>query len=185
VFYFYQKMPEGNAHRYSMGEETSLFGCNVGFIAKSLGEILHPSDSEPNFCWHLSVQAAIERLGRRDQTLVIDLMPNADPPNLSLYEVADIWGYSDHGWTPIMLHLRALFIEADPAQHDKRDFVRQASDIEEPIFSMTYLKGSVRQGKICGKWLPPGPSSTNSVLLWPEVFDYFVAERGKIVVPSV
>ena len=54
-------------------------------------------------------------------------------------------------------------------------------EIEDPIFSMMYLSGTIIQGKITGRWTPPGPSPTNSVLLWPDTFQYFSSEAQKII----
>jgi hypothetical protein len=42
-------------------------------------------------------------------TLVIDLKPKQNKTNVSFYEVTDVCGVSDSGWTPILLRLRALF----------------------------------------------------------------------------
>jgi hypothetical protein len=112
--------------------------------------------------------------------LIIDLTPK-DTLSVSLYEVTEAWGYSNVDWTPIMLHLRGLFIEHDRDGIDARRFERELEDIDDPIFSMMYLRGSVRNGKLAGRWTPPGPSSTNSVLLWPESLQYFVIEAAKIL----
>ncbi len=78
-----------------------------------------------------------------------------------------------------MMRLRALFNDENPKQYNEKKFKRKISEIEDPIFSMTYLAGSVNNGQIIGRWTPPGASSTNSVLLWPETFEYFMAEANK------
>ena len=91
-----------------------------------------------------------------------------------------VWGHSDHGWTPIMFHLRGLFMDEHPAHFDRQIFCRADSEMDDPIFSMMYLNGSVRNGTLIGKWTPPGPSPTNSVLLWPETLQYFSGEAAKL-----
>ena len=116
-----------------------------------------------------------------NQTLIIDLKPRNARRNLSLYEVSDVWGVSYSSWTPIMLHLRGLFIDKDPDCFDTKDFVRRPEEIDEPIFSMMYLQGGVRNGHLEGRWIPPGPSSTNGVLLWPEDFEYFLQQRENLL----
>jgi hypothetical protein len=181
MYYLYHKIPEESGQRYVVKGEISLFGCNVGFIPRMLRSILTPTDSEPDYGWQVNVRDAMTNMEYPDHALVIDLMPNLKSPTLSLYEVVDVWGYSDHGWTPVMLHLSALFDEQDPGKHDRNDFFRGPKDVEDPVFSMTYLKGSVLDGKLQGTWNPPGPSSTNSVLLWPKVFDYFADNRKRIL----
>ena len=165
-----------SGHRFLFKEQISLFGCNAGYIPKLLKAGLDGSASEP-WPWHLNVETAMKKVGHSGETLIINLMPNSKT-NLSLYEVVDVWGYSAAGWTPVMLHLRGLFVDADPSRFDQRDFVRSPADIDDPIFSMMYLSGTLREGAIRGRWTPPGPSPTNSVLLWPDTFKYF-ADRAR------
>ena len=80
-----------------------------------------------------------------------------------------------------MIHIRGLFIDGDPMLVDEQGFVKNTKDVEDPVFSMMYLSGTVRGGKIVGKWTPPGPSSTNSVLLWPDTLEYFSSEAKKVI----
>lgn len=162
---------------YNNPEEISLFGCNVGWIPRLLRQSLSGSENE-SFKWHLSVVDGLAKAGKGDHTLLIDLKPNSDI--LSLYEVIDVWGVSDSGWTPIMMRLAGLFIEQDRASYNSKDFCRSESDIEAPIFSMTYLNGTVQNGQLVGPWTTPRPSPTNSVLLWPDTFEYFYKEASRI-----
>ena len=64
-----------------------------------------------------------------------------------------------------MFHLKGLFEDEDPELIDDKEFVTQDAAIRDPIFSMTYLSGTIRGGNIEGRWTAPGPSPTNSVLL--------------------
>ena len=75
----------------------------------------------------------------------------------------------------------AGFVDEDPSHFDDKDFVRGVSDVDKPIFSMMYLRGTVNEGKLKGRWTPPGPSPTNSVLLWLEAFTYFWEQAGKFI----
>ena len=44
--------------------------------------------------------------------------------------------------------------------------------------------GTVEEGKIVGKWTLPGPSPSNSVLLWPDTLEYFTSEARKVIEKS-
>jgi len=162
-----------NGTRYEFQEQISLFGCNNGFIPWLLGLKLAQGQGEP--CkWHVDVVAELG--GHPDylhSTLLIDLKPKQNKTNLSLYEVMDVWGYSDSGWTPILLRLNGLFIDEDPSLVDRNSFIRMDNEIDGPIYEFLYLDGSVTGGEITGLWVPPPASPTNAALLWPEMLDYF------------
>jgi len=180
MYALYEKQLQGDCHRYCFKTQISLFGCKQGYIPRLLKECLSSSACEP-LPWHVNIGMAMKAIGSPNDSLVINLKPNNSRPNLSLYEVADVWGYSDYGWTPIMLYLRGLFVDAEPATINDQDFIRSSKEIDDPIFSMMYLTGTVKDGSIQGKWTPPGPSSTNSVLLWPNTFKYFTEKANEIM----
>ena len=181
MYALYRKSkPNGSAEHYEFEKEISLFGCNSGWIPWLLRKQLETSDSEP-YMWHLNVAEALAEADYAGRTLIINLKPNSKRPNLSLYEIADVWGYSDSGWTPVMLHLRGLFIDDDPGEFNDRRFSRKVAEIDEPIFSMLYMSGSVSQGELTGKWTAPPSSLTNSVLLWPETLDYFMGRANEVL----
>jgi hypothetical protein len=180
VYALYQKHPTGGGHRYQFAERVHLFGCNNGYIPWLLSESLSEAASEP-LRWHLCIGDALKAVDQEDSTLIINLKPNAKSPNLSLYEVIEVFGYSASGWTPVMLHLGGLFVDEDPSQFDEMDFGRVPGEVDDPIFSMMYLKGTVRGKELQGPWTTPGPSSTNSVLLWPSVFEYFSRAASAII----
>lgn len=184
MYALYEKACEGAAYRYRFAEQVSLFGCNSGYIPWLLAKTMEPDASEP-LQWHLVVDDALAAVGQKDHALIINLKPNSKEPNLSLYEVMEVFGYSSSGWTPLMLYLRGLFVDNDPSQFDANKFVRASADAEDPVFSMTYLSGSVRDGRLYGRWTVPGPSSTNGVLLWPEAFKYFSDQAHVIMARSV
>lgn len=180
MYSVYEKQPKGRGYRYRFREKTSLFGCNAGWIPYLLERNLAKGSTEP-LRWHLEIEQELIRDGHAGQTLVINLKPNSSKPNLSLYEVIEVWGHSDQGWTPIMFYLRGLFVDEDPAKFNSQEFVRENEAIEDPVFSMMYLKGTVRGGHIRDKWTPPGRSSTNSVLLWPETLNFFTGAASKVM----
>lgn len=163
-----------DATRYQFQEEVSLFGCNEGFIPWLLSLKIPPGQGEP-FRWHVDV---VNELGSNSEfpnnTLLIDLKPKRNKTNLSLYEVMDVWGYADSGWTPILLHLTGLFVDEDPSLVDRNDFILNDVEVDGPIYEFLYLSGTVDNGKIHGLWVPPPSSPTNAALLWPDTLNYFV-----------
>lgn len=166
---------DANSTRYQLQEErVSLFGCNNGFIPWLLS-LKIPTGQGEAYRWHVNV---VHELGTNPEypnsTLIIDLKPKQNKSNLSLYEVMDVWGYSSHSWTPILLRLNGLFEDEDPALIDRKDFVRGDDEIDGPIYEFLYLNGSVNNGKIVGSWSTPPASTTNAALLWPDTLNYFV-----------
>jgi hypothetical protein len=180
MYALYEKILAGSGYRYLFKKKVSLFGCNSGFIPRLLKVGLDSASSQP-LPWHVNIEEGLSSVGQHGNTLVIDLKPNSSKPNLSLYEISDVWGYSSCDWTRLMFYLRGLFVDDDPSAFDKTDFIRCPAEIDEPIFSMIYLRGTVKGGVIEGRWTPPRPSSTNSVLLRPEAFKYFAEKAREIM----
>lgn len=165
---------EPDAVRYRFKEEVALFGCVQGFIPWLLRKKLSGPMTE-SCRWHLDVRACLaEHQEYADASLLIDLKPKQNKTNLSLYEVLDVWGFSSNGWTPILLRLSGLFVDADPASADRNDFVLRKSAISGPIYEFLYLDGTIRTGCLSGRWTPPPVSPTNSALLWPDALRYFL-----------
>jgi|CXWL01.1.fsa_nt_gi hypothetical protein len=177
MYGLYQKQELAGGARYSFVEETSLYGCNVGWIPKLLRPLVPANQNEP-YTWQIDISKSLEQAGKQNHALVINLKPKS--AKLSLYELVNVWGFSNDTWTPIMMHLRGLYEEAERAGVNDKDFTRRHAEISDPIFSMTYLSGSISNGKLLGRWTTPGQSSTNSVLLGPETFRYFIQEAQKI-----
>jgi hypothetical protein len=180
MYGLYKTTEIAGVYSYEFVEQVSLFGCNQGYIPWLLSRVIPAGQSEP-YRWHIVIADGLHRENMSDRSLVIDLKPNNVERALSLYEVADVWGYSDSGWTPIMLRLRGLFVEHDPSGIDDKKFSRSLEDIDDPIFSMLYLNGSIKDGQLVGRWTAPRASPTNSVLLWPDTFEFFTAEAKKIL----
>lgn len=157
--------------RYQFRETISIFGCNSGYIPQLLQGII-PSGQSEAFPWTIQIAEALAGGGKPGTTILIDLKPGLRENQLSLCELMNVWGYSDTGWTPIMFRLIPLFMDEKLGTRDVNDFVLPRRE-RDSVFSMTYMSGSVENGKLSGKWTAPAPGATNSVLLWPKVFKYF------------
>lgn len=173
----YLKRESKGVASYQFVEQCSLFGCNKGFIPWLLARQISSSQGEP-YKWHLAIQDSLNGAewngtDYTSSTLIIDLKPKQNKTNLSLYELLDVWGYSDSGWTPILLHLSGLFVDADPKTVDRNKFAINVDDRDEPIYEFMYLDGSVADGRLGGRWNAPPASPTNAALLWPESLAYF------------
>jgi hypothetical protein len=180
MYWLYERTPEASRLRYRSPEKTSLFGRQSGLIPRLLRLKLPSGRNEP-FAWQLDMPRDLAESGHQNKTVIIDVKPKEQDAKLSLYELLDVWGYSDKGWTPVMMRLRGLFIDGRPLCVDTKEFVYDPKNAVNPIFSVMYLNGSVANGDLVKKWTPPGPSSTNGVLMWPEVMKYFSAEAARIM----
>jgi len=169
ALYTKQENPDGASFQFL--KESHIFGCNVGLIPKLLVEKA-AGHSAP--CkWHLPVS---EILADENQTFIIDLKPNNKNPDrsLSLYELRDVWGFSDPGWTPAMIRLRGLVVDGNPTVEDSTSFQVSFKPENKSIYSFLYFDGTLMDGQLHGAWTPPSRSPTNSVLLWPRVLRHFV-----------
>ena len=192
VYSLYRRTNIGkNATRYERDKkekEISLFGCNNGFIPWLLGFKVPPNQNEP-YPWQVDVLPELNaQPDYRGGTLIIDLKPKQNKTNISLYEVLDVWGWSQDNWTPILLRLNGLFTDDRPETINREDFVRADADISGPIYEFLYLTGSVKNCKLHGPWAPPNASPTNGALLWPETLNYFfqcIRERTPEVLSAV
>ena len=178
MYALYNKAQSKGLTRYRFRKQVSLFGCNSGYVPWLLSKQLTSDSSEP-VRWRVNIGDSLKNVGQDNQTLIIDLKPKNK--YLSLYEVLNVWGYSASGWTPVLLHLSGLFIDQDRGHYDKKDFIRTPEEVNDPIFSMMYLQGTINDGQLEGKWTTPGPGATNSVLLWPDVFKYFWQQAKNII----
>ena len=173
----YLKKSDAGRSSYQFAERICLFGCNRGFIPMLLRKRIPRSQGEP-FKWHIPIGDSLNGIAwnNRDYTgsaLIIDLKPKQNKNNLSLYELEDVWGYSEDGWSPILLRLCGLFVDADPKGVDRKKFAIRDTEREGPIYEFMYLTGSVKDGQVDGLWNAPPASPTNAALLWPEALAYF------------
>jgi hypothetical protein len=181
MYSLYKKIEKLKSIKFSLIENISLFGCNNGYIPWLLNQSLSKKDNEP-FTWQIKIKDALEKADYHNQTIIINLKPNSSKPNLSLYEVQQVWGYSASNWTPMMFYLKGIFVDEKPHRINTNMFERKISDIDDNgfIISFVYVNGTIKNGSIDGKWTAPRPSSTNSVLLWSDAFDYFISEYRKV-----
>lgn len=180
MYALYERRPEGAQWRYRYQQDISLFGCRSGRIPQLLARSLPPGQNEP-YRWHIDAQRALAETGTENGAIIIDLKPQQRRSNVSLYELLEVWGHSSYSWTPVMMRLRGLFVDADPGSINPRDFSYNIADADDPIFSVMYLAGGIVDGALTGRWTAPGPSSTNGVLMWPEVMRYFSAEADRVM----
>lgn len=175
AYLLYQKIAGQDADEYVQLRSSALAGNRMGLIARHLQGIVAPDTAEP-WRWHLPMAATLKQLEPDVDAFVIDLKPD-DRTVVSMYEVRNIWGFTDSGWTPILLNLETLLVDDDARVFDKRRFeVARAG--RERVATFLYLQGGVRGGQLTGTWNFPRPSSTNSVLLWPEPLAYFLEQLG-------
>ena len=180
MYSLYAKIEKPKSFKFSIRENISLFGCNNGYIPWLLKLSLTEKDNEP-FKWNIKIQDALKKSDYHNQTIIINLKPNSSDPNISLFELQEVWGYSSSNWTPVMFYLKGIFVDEEPKEIDLNNFERNKDDIDDFIFSFAYINGTIKNGSLEGKWTAPRPSSTNSVLLWPDAFSYFISEYNRII----
>ena len=175
MYFLYQKETIGDTTAFQRSQQVSLAGSRSGIIVQYLREILNRSDTEP-LEWHIPVDDIFRKLNLKGNSLVIDAKPNSKK-ELSLFDVINIWGYSSHNWTPILLELKQI-LEDDINKYDRTNFTLENYNDDQSVFTFLYLHGSVKNGRITDTWVFPGPSPTNSVLLWPKALEFFTNKMG-------
>jgi hypothetical protein len=174
MYYKYRFSPVPKGARFDNREKVSLYGCNVGEIPRLLRSQLTPGQGEP-YGWHVPIE---EIYGSRNEALIIDLKPNSKDAegSLSLYQIRDAWGFSDHGWTPGLFRLRGLVVDGTPSIKTPEDFSLEFLPEGASIYTFTQYEGTVEAGALTGKWIPQRPSSNNSALLGPDALEYFLPQ---------
>jgi len=163
--YHITNLNNGN-RRYAYKARISLAGCNNGIIANGLQEILKSSDTS-EIGWSIPIA---EKWNLNKLSVIIDIKPNSN--EVFLCELDRVFGYSYREWSPIMLRLNILFNDIATNKMDKKNFI-YPNEKSSVIYTMLYLAGSIKNGQLIGTWNFPGPSPTNSLLLWPEAMTYF------------
>jgi hypothetical protein len=144
-----------------------LGGCINGIIANELEDALQPSDG-PYMGWNLPIA---DKYNKDGLSYIIDIKPKAD--EVFLCELDRVFGYSFDGWSPVMLRLKILYNEETKESVDKGRFLYPENP--EVIYTMLYLYGSIRDGKLSGTWKMPFGSVT-ALLFWPEALTYFTQQ---------
>jgi len=169
MYSLYGQIEEFGKLKLQFKKSISLAGCDSGIIPRLLSTELSKMQNEP-LQWHLSIA---ERLSTNKESLIIDIKPkNKKEDFVFLCELTDVFGFSSAGWTPVLLRLNGLFVDVPAGQIDKKNF--EYPGTTQLIYTMLHLSGSVLDGRLTGPWNFPGPSPTNSVLLWPKPFSYFI-----------
>jgi len=129
------------------------------------------------FRWHATSSEIVHQLTESGDgfEIVIDLKPKV-AENISLYRFMNIWGFSYEDWTPVALHLEALFRDrSDPSPEKfKKRFLDKDAERSQ-LVTFLYLKGGVKNGT----WSWGMAGRVNGALLWPDVLDYFCESLKK------
>ncbi|MBS1683189.1 MAG: hypothetical protein JSS76_00430 [Bacteroidetes bacterium] len=162
MYSWYKRINENGQVRLVFEEQTSMAGCNNGVIADELRKVITASDNPP-LGWTLPIA---DKWNKEDYSFIIDIKPKSD--EIFLCELDRVFGYTFEGWTPIMLRLKLLF--SDTYKMDKMNF--ECPEEPEVIYTMFYLYGSFKDGKLTGTWNPPFGTIT-ALLFWPEAMTFF------------
>ena len=176
AYFRYNRTQENGRCRYVHKGQEKLFG-RKGLVASALdveGKI--PNGQQPPWDWHVNIPKALREQNSIGNVFVIDLIPGGRERNeFTFYELLEVWGCSyEEGYSSALLRLRSLLGGRQDADFNDKNFTINCEDDGQPIFTFLYFRGSIRDGNLSGSWLPPGPAPTNSVLLWPKDFGYFI-----------
>jgi len=171
MYYIYDRIAEGDGFRYRQRTGYALFGSRSGFIVRRLRS--RAAEGRLDSKWNLDVAEELMREGSPNCSVIVDIKPKSTT-QLFLCEITDIWGHSFHElWTSILLRFKGLLVDAALADYVRTEF-KPPPTSPQIIYSILYLSGGISRGEISRtKWLPPGPSSTNSALLWRETLRFF------------
>lgn len=187
MYALYSRQQADAQIQYAYLKEVSVFGCNVGYVPKFVRANLPTGQAEP-YHWHVPMHEELAKSGEPNTALVIDINPySKNSTYVTLCEIYDVWGLSDSGWTPALAHLRVILEHDTSTGIDKKSFTVDSAKQLPPVYSIWYFAGTVANGDLDGKWIPPGPSSTNSALLWPSAMKYFmscIAEKSPELLSS-
>ena len=176
MFYLYNQKISGNVHELLRLEKVSLAGTRAGLIVQYLKTKSIEDITEP-YTWHIPINDLFKRLELKGNVLVIDLRPTSKV-YITLFKIKNIWGRSSSGWTPILLELNEILDTDKIKDYDRKHFKINNFNEDYSVFTSLYISGSIKNGEIVGTWNFPRPSSTNSVLLWPETLDFFAKQMG-------
>jgi len=177
MFSLYDRYQCAERIRLKFCRRISLAGCNSGIVPAMLKQVLDLNDSPP-LGWQLPIAGEYHK---RNQSVIIDMKPN-NGAEIVLCELDKVFGFSHPGWSPIMFRLAQMYnqnVDDDDMDFDKQDFVCPPDDELEIIYTMSYLKGSFKEGKLDGTWVFPGRSSTNGLMLWPDAMTFFCEQIEK------
>ncbi len=174
MFATFEKKIGPDRTSYRSGTQVKLFGCNEGWIPWFV-KLGMPSGQNEPYAWHVRIDDAlalpdVQKERPNTGAILVDIKPSAKDSFL-VCELRDVYGYSADDWTPMLWGMRVL-VNGDAKGNHLEDF--DAPNGGEIIYNFLYAMGGVTDGVPSGKWIAPGPSSTNGVLLWPEALKYFM-----------
>lgn len=148
-------------------EEASLAGRHNGIIAKLLPRVLSITANAEG-AWMLPVS---DLLKQDDEAFIIDIKPNSK--EVMLCELDRVFGYSYGEWSPIMLRLKVLYEGADRPGFNMDDFIYP--DSTTTLYTMSYLRGTIENGKPIGTWNFTTGTVT-PLLLYPAATSFFYSQ---------
>jgi hypothetical protein len=183
MFAIYKRLDDLRTHKFV--RQVDGLGGGAGPVAKHVrGAVVRNELVDQTFYWHLSERALLaqyltgpEKANGQDYRLMIDLKPKSED-ELLFFQILDVWGCSEPGWTPVMLKLCFLF-EAETAERVQE--VRKAgifvSDVdfrcaEGLVYEFLYLKFGWKDGD----WGWGTVGSVNGALLFPRHLKFFLKE---------
>ena len=130
-----------------------------------------------------------EKREERRYKLIIDAMPNKIGPEkeTQLFEICHIWGYSDRGWTPLLLRLHRVF-EGTRETLEQTRFPDEIGwqPATESVYEFLYLRwGNKSAMKTPEERRRSGEARnwgrvgfTNGTLLWPPHLEHLLSKIG-------
>lgn len=178
MYWLYERRRVPNGLEYTRGRRISLAGSRSGLICAQLRKSTPPSQSEP-YEWQFETSDAVKLFGNPDDVVVVDLKPKSGE-YVTLFQLDAVYGYSCSGWTPIMLEMAGLLVDEPLTDWNKEFFVIDEKELDDnTVYTFLYLTGTVMDGGLVGRWLYPGPSPTNSALLWRDAREYFISKMKR------
>ena len=127
MYYLYEKKNDNGIFHYSYKDNVKIFGSVNGLIVKMLKQII-PNNQNESYKWRINIDNDLPKISLANHAILIDLKPNTEG-NISLYEIKNIFGHCASGWTPMMFHLKAIFVDEEGEWEDKESFI---IDTNEP-----------------------------------------------------
>lgn len=131
------------------------------------------ADGSAKYTWHLDEATLLGLLGKEadNRALIVDLKPGQEKA-VSLYRVRNFWGFSYKNWTPLLVRMKALFVDK-PAE-DPAEFKEKFTDSEachDQVHEFLYVRFGTVEG--IATWGRSG--WVNATLLWSDALRHFIA----------
>jgi hypothetical protein len=172
AFYIYARQQTGgNRTTYTHVRDAHLFGRDASDILRLLRLCGVPKGQGEPYRWNLRVRDAFAKEGHADWSFIIHLRPSSGQNEF--FELLEVFGDSDSGWTPALLRLRQVLDVSAQGASPPTEFPVDENAYPEPIYTVTHFRGTIVSGDLIGSWNVPGVSPTNSTFMWPDTLDYF------------